>query len=379
MKLRRRTYILVLFVAALIALGVFSGKLFPRDDGPGDEPARVQLDSVETVAWTKANPWLFRDTSLALFRERLVLPFAIANGLGPRGVRRRGASTEMTFPRDRPVHVVALELERAAARAGFVVEEGREVGNAVDRVEYRLRDAAGRAHDLRLVLGQAVSAGSYRMALVITEIGRAGEADRRAWLAFAEAVTLVVPDTLALEAREGGNRDVLVELPMEPAAYPVVKPGPRALFIDDSREEIEGILRERLESNPEAAGFATKHGDRAIESPALMGSVLEFTASRRLLFLDLTGSPRSLAPQLFQTTGAEGFTAVAQDAGMDKWLTAELEHRASAARRSGEGLWVLRHTPGLPAALARVLRAQAEAGGEAPRWVTLRQLRQSGN
>jgi polysaccharide deacetylase 2 family uncharacterized protein YibQ len=133
-----------------------------------------------------------------------------------------------------------------------------------------------------------------------------------------------------------------------------------------------------LKANPEAAGFATKHGDRAIESPGLMRSVLEFTAARRLLFLDLTASPRSLAPELFLSTGAEGFTAVAQDAGMDKWLTEELERRAAAARRSGEGLWVLRHTPGLPAALARVLRAQAETGGDSPRWVTLRELRRSG-
>jgi polysaccharide deacetylase 2 family uncharacterized protein YibQ len=391
----RRILLLLVFAAALIALGVLSARLFPRD-AEEDAVPRIVLDSADAAAWRKANPWLFRDDSAAAFqtfRDALLLPFAVDNAVGPRGVRRRGAFTEITFPRGRPIHAIAYELETRAARAGFRVVEGREVGALADRVEYMLTDASGGAYAVRLVLGQALAAGSFRMALVITDLGRAGADDLRAWLDFAAPLTLVLPDTLEVPEREeredsGEERDVLVELPMEPVAYPVVKPGPRALFIDDTREETEAILRARLEGQPGAAGFATKHGDRAIENPALMGSVLAFTAERDLLFLDLTGSSRSLAPQISLRTGAESFAAVAQSAAsprggekeLERTLAAELERRAALARRSGEGVWVLRHTPGLPAILARVLRAApGKAAEPGPRWVTLRRLHRSGD
>jgi polysaccharide deacetylase 2 family uncharacterized protein YibQ len=374
----RRLFLPLFFVAALIGAGVYSAKWFPGADGsPDDEALRIALDSAETAAWTKAHPWMFRDTALADFRETLLLPFAVENSLGPRRVRRRGEHTELTFPRDRPVHAIAYELETRAVRARFRIVEGREVGSAANQVEYLLRDASGRTFALRLLLGQVVSAGSFRMALVITDLGRASESDRRAWLDFPLAVTLVFPDTITAPDRKdasGAERSVLVELPMEPAAFPVVKPGPRALFIDNTREETDRILRVRLESNPGAAGFATKHGDRAIENPALMESVLAFTAERGLLFLDLTGSSRSLTPQMSLRTGAESFTAVGQEPGSVQTLEAELARRAAVAKRSGEGIWVMRHAPGLPATLARVLRAPPHHGETAPRWVTLKRL-----
>jgi polysaccharide deacetylase 2 family uncharacterized protein YibQ len=229
---------------------------------------------------------------------------------------------------------------------------------------------------LRLLIGQTEAPGFFRMALVIADAGRAGPADRKAWLAFPFPVTLVFPDTV--EAPDDGastdSRDVLVELPMEPAAYPVVKPGPRALFIHHTKDEIERILRGRLDENGDAAGFATRLGDRAIEHPGLMDNVMEFVADRGLLFLDLTGSPRSRAPQAAAHAGAIAFSATARDPGGAADLKAELERRIPVAKRSGEGIWVLRHTDGLPATLAAVLRAGGPEGEASPRWVTLRRL-----
>jgi polysaccharide deacetylase 2 family uncharacterized protein YibQ len=298
--------------------------------------------------------------------------------LEPHAVRKRGEFTELTFPRGKPVHTLAYELEQFAPRAGYKVVEGREVGNLADKVEYLLEDGAGHRVAIRLVIGVEVAAGSYRMALVITELGRASEAERRAWAALPIALTVVYPDTVRAVLNhddQAPSRDVLVELPMEPSNYPVLKPGPRALFIDDSREETDRILRRRLDVNEGAVGFATKLGDRAIENPGLMDQVLSFIASRDLLFLDLTGSPRTLTSQVALATGATGIVAVALEAGSEKIVNEELERRAKAAQRSGEGIWVLRHSPGLPAAVAKVLKAQ-QAAGTAPRWVTLRQLRQ---
>jgi polysaccharide deacetylase 2 family uncharacterized protein YibQ len=214
----------------------------------------------------------------------------------------------------------------------------------------------------------------------VTDIGRASVADRKAWLAFPFAVTLVFPDTVG--APEDGastdRRDVLIELPMEPAAYPVVKPGPRALFIHHDKGEIERILRERLDLNSEAAGFATRLGDRAIEHPSLTDNLMGFMAARGLLFLDLTGSPRSRTSQAALRTGADAYTTVARDPGDAAALMAELERRIAVAKRSGEGLWVLRHADGLPTRLAALLRTPDSESEAGPRWVTLRRMHRGG-
>lgn len=383
MKPVRRIFFILIAVAILWGVGSLMGRLFSSggDEAAPDFP-RVKLDSSETVAWRKANAWMFRDesdTTLTRYRDRFLLPYAVGNGLGPRAVRRRGHFTEMTFPRGKPVHALAYELEQFAPRAGYSVVEGREVGTGENRVEYLLQDQAGQRMAVRLLIGDSVAPGSFRMALIITELGRASEADRRAWAELPVAVTLVYPDTLkAVEARgaHAGEvaRDILVELPMEPTNYPVVRPGPRALFIDDSRDETDRILARRLQVNDGAAGFATKFGDRAIESPGLMQQIMTFIARRDLVFLDLTGSPRTLTQQTALETGATGVVAAELEVGSEKVLVEELTRRTRAAQRSGEGVWVLRHTPGLPAAMARAVKAQKETG-TAPRWVTLRQLR----
>ncbi len=379
----RRILFILVAVATLGGVGVLTARLFPsgRDEAVPEFP-RVKFDSLENAAWRKAHAWLFRDesdTTLTQYRDRFLLPYAVGNGLGPRAVRRRGNFTEMTFPRGKPVHVLAYELERFAPRAGYTVVEGREVGTGENRVEYLLRDPAGQRMAIRMLIGDSVAPGSFRMALVITELGRASEAERRAWAELPVAVTLVYPDTVkAIETGRAAGadvaREILVELPMEPTNYPVVRPGPRALFIDDSREETERILGRRLQVNEGAAGFATKFGDRAIENPRVMEQVLTFVARRGLVFLDLTGSPRTLTQQVALETGATAVVAAELEVGSERVLIEEITRRTRAAQRSGEGIWVLRHTPGLPAAMARAVKAQDEAG-TAPRWVTLRQLR----
>lgn len=372
---KARRVLLILAAAALLAgLGVLSGRLFAPRETDASSPEPVVVDPAAKALWEKAAPWMFRDDTLSALREQLLLPFAVANAADPRATRRRGGRIELTFPRGRPLYSIAHDLEARAARAGIQVVQGREGGRA-EAAEYLLRDAAGRTHVLRLLRGRTEADGYFRMALVVTDIGRASAADLKAWLDFPVAVTLVFPDTVAApdEGASNRRRDVLIELPMEPVSYPIQKPGPRALFIHHTRAEAVRILRQRLKKNPEAAGFATKLGDRVIEHPGLMENVLAFVADRDLLFLDLTGSPRSRTPQTALATGAEAFLAVPQETGTGAVLRESLERRLAAARRSGEGMWVLRHVDGLPAALAALVRALPEDAA-APRWVTLRQL-----
>ena len=387
----RRLFLLALIVAVLAGAGVYFGRLFPRASATADIVAAPALDEKEEAAWRKANPWLFGHAEYEPFRETLILPLARGNGIGPKGVRRRGALVEATFPAGRPIHEYAYELEALCARAGIVVVEGHETGK--DQVEYRVKDARagesrsgeseGRLLTLRLVLGTAALPGSVRMALVIVGLGQASEADLAGWQKFSEAVTLVFPDTAAVLARAkagdkepDGRHDLFVELPMEPSTYPYVKPGPRALFIDFSRDQAEGVLRARLDAYPRARGFATTHGDRAIENPQLMESVLDFMASKSLVFLDLTGSPLSQTAALSQKSGAESFSSRVQEPGTESNLEAEIERRTGLAKKSGEGIWVLRHAPGLPATLTRLFKRRAAAFDELGlEWVPLGDLR----
>jgi polysaccharide deacetylase 2 family uncharacterized protein YibQ len=374
----RRLLLLALLIAAVVAAALGIAKLFPRAPESG-LVAQVEVDSSSARLWKKTNPWLYDRPEYEPFREPLILPLTQEQGLGPRSVRRRGTTVEVTFPAGRPLHEYAYALEVLCARAGIAVVEGREA--TPEQFEYQLKDAQARPLAVRLVLGKAALPGAVRMALVITGLGRASEADLAAWVRFSEAVTLVFPDTAASLARGFGDAapEIFIELPMEPASYPYVKPGPRALFIDYSREQAEGILGERLDRYPKARGFATTHGDRAIENPQLMESVLDFMASRSLVFLDLTGSPLSQTAALSVKSGAESFTARVQDAGPEKTLEAELDRRLALAKKAGEGIWVLRYGPGLPAALTRLFARRGDVFGELGlQWVPLADLRREG-
>jgi polysaccharide deacetylase 2 family uncharacterized protein YibQ len=382
MKTFRRLVLLAALVALLIFAGRGIGRLFPGDARP--ETAVAPADSTAEKAWRKANPWLFDLPEYEAFREDLILPLARRHGLDPRAVRRRGGGVvEMTLPLGKPIHDYAWEVESRCAGAGIVVVEGRETATRPASVEYKLKDAKGHALSLRLVPGKGALPGAVRMAIVIVGLGAASGEDLEAWLAFPEGVTLVLPDTSPVLERlaDGpapGNspaREVFLELPMEPASYPYVKPGPRALFIDFNRDEAEKVLGERLDAYPEAKGFATVLGDRAIENPQLMESALGVMASRSLVFLDLTSSPRSLTTSISVKTGAESFTARVQDGTSASVLQAELLRRADLAKKSGEGVWVLRHAPGLPASLAALLRREQKLFDELGlRWTPLGRL-----
>ncbi len=379
MKPARRIFLFLLITALLAGAGVLTARLFPAGaSGTVSVEAAPGADSVTTAEWNRAHPWLFHD-DMSAFRGKMILPYAVEHGLGPRNLRRHGEIIEFIVPRGRPVHEYALAAERRAVRARLKFLDGREIGGNADRVEYRFADGSGNILILRISLGRTVLPGAAGLALVITDLGRADAADLDAWLDFPEPVTLVFPDThavLGTGRTRAAGREIFLELPMEPAGYPAIRPGPRALFIDQSRDEVERILRSRLDRYPAATGFATRHGGRAIEHPVLMETTLSLLAARGLVFLDLTASPRSLTTATALRTGAVSYIATAQVAPSGESLGRELELRVARAGRFGEGVWVLRHAPGLPDALAAAIQARAtvlEQSGV--RWATLRELR----
>lgn len=130
-----------------------------------------------------------------------------------------------------------------------------------------------------------------RLVVIIDDLGESLQQAR-------ELLSLSYPVTFAIlphssRTREvarlaaKGGRDVLLHQPMEPRDYPHrADPGPGALFVGMSGEEIRAILAENLSQVPQALGVNNHMGSRFTADSAGMGEVLGEVKKRGLFFLD---------------------------------------------------------------------------------------------
>jgi len=347
------------------------------------QPEPVITDSTSDLAWRKKLPWLYRDSALSVYRESVLRPLFKEYGLGPGRLSRHGEFVEAVFPRGKPLHEYAYEVEALCGPARIHVLQGEEFDPPEEKVEYRLQVDSAAPFALRLSLGKDILPGSTRMALVIVSLDSVNDSAARQLLALPFSLTLAIAagDSAPVPARWmrlPPDKEALLELPMEPSNYPYVKPGPGALFIHYSRSEVEGLLKAKLKSYPAARGFATTFGDRAIENRPLLENAMEFMAERSLIFLDLTGSPRSLSASIALQTSGIVYTAHIQEPDLGDKFEAELLHRCDLAVKTGEGIWVLRYFPGLPNLLESLLNKNRDHFQELGlEWSTLSALRDS--
>jgi len=381
MRIFRRLGIFVVITGLLISLGYFSGRIkFPKKASPSSVPIS-KPDPAGEKEWRKRLPQLFNDSVPPAVREGVLFALLRLQGLGPRNLRPGPGFWEVILPKGKPIHAYAYEAESLITAAGLELEEGRELEPPGERVEYRIRTGAPSSIAIRLSLGSAFRAGSVRMALVIIAVpgSDAGIAGRATNAPIPMTYALSASDTSPVAAEWAVSptfpKEVLLELPMEPSEYPFIKPGPGALFIHHSRVEIEKLMAKRLKRFPDAGGFATGFGDRAIGNRPLMESVLGFTAAHSLLFLDLTESPRTLVPILAPRLGAVAFSARVLELQSEAKLEEEMARQCALAEKTGGGVWVVRYSRGLPDQIARLIRKHqprfAEMGLE---WVTLSSL-----
>lgn len=346
MGLARKLLIFLVLTAAIILLGRLAGKLIPisiipspRSDAP---PAGDSLrDS------TNALPDVEADTTGGRWHEKLFDPLEQAHGLSAKSLKKKTGYYELTFPKGKPIHEYALDIEKTCRARGVTVVAGAELRPSNRSVEYLL-ESNGQRIKLRASLGVAVMAGSAKLAIVFTGLDsltetRAAELESAPW-----EKTLVVdpyamnPALRKLRFTESRN-EILIELPMEPASYPYLDPGKHALFIHHGKDDVERILAEARDSLPKAAGFASRYGDRAIENQPLLEKLFQFTAARGLLFMDLTGSQRSLARQTAMAQGARSRTVAVYKDSVN--LEEELARKSALAQKTGEAVFVLRYTP----------------------------------
>ncbi|MGE4556494.1 MAG: divergent polysaccharide deacetylase family protein [Desulfovibrionaceae bacterium] len=99
-------------------------------------------------------------------------------------------------------------------------------------------------------------------------------------------------ETAALAASRG--RDILVHQPMEPHGYPKVNPGPNALMVGMTRQEIENILDDSISRAPGAKGMNNHMGSKFTEWGPGMKVVLQRLRDKGFYFLDSLTTAQSV-------------------------------------------------------------------------------------
>ncbi|MBN2441371.1 MAG: divergent polysaccharide deacetylase family protein [Spirochaetales bacterium] len=144
-----------------------------------------------------------------------------------------------------------------------------------------------------------------QIALVIDDAGNNIE-DLLPFLQFPGKLTIAVLPQLpysreaATLIKESG-KEVLLHLPME--AESGINPGPGALFVTDTTEEIIRKLQENLSTVPGAIGVNNHMGSKFTANPEKMEILFRYFSQHKLYFLDSRTTNRSVSGELAAAAG----------------------------------------------------------------------------
>ncbi|HTY77281.1 MAG TPA: divergent polysaccharide deacetylase family protein [Candidatus Bathyarchaeia archaeon] len=156
----------------------------------------------------------------------------------------------------------------------------------------------------------AGAVGAPRIAVVVDDLGARrdvfdGLREIHRPLTVAVLPGLPLSEWTAREAMQSGM-EVLLDLPMEPYRFPEVDPGPGALLMAMSAQELQTQIGAHLASVPGAVGVTNHMGSRMTEDRTRMRTVLEVIGGRRLFLLDGLTSNLSVA---YDEAKAQGLRA----------------------------------------------------------------------
>lgn len=145
--------------------------------------------------------------------------------------------------------------------------------------------------------------GPPRIAVVVAGLGLAVEPTESAIERLPAEITLSFSpyatelDKWLLWAR-GKGHEVMLDLPMEPANFPVDDPGPQALLTELPAEENLKRLYGILDRGRDYVGVTAYMGSRFLDSAEALRPILSELKTRGILFLDNGPSEDSLAAQV---------------------------------------------------------------------------------
>ncbi len=152
---------------------------------------------------------------------------------------------------------------------------------------------------------QGDSAGQFRVAIVIDDLGESEEAVYRL-LEFQEDFTFsILPyleksTEIAMLLHEH-QKEILLHLPMEPQGYEY--PGKGAIMMNMAPDTIQHTIEQNLQIVPYAVGVNNHMGSRLTTSPQKMQVVLQTLHHHNLFFLDSRTTSSSVAYKTAQQLG----------------------------------------------------------------------------
>ncbi len=212
------------------------------------------------------------------------------------------------------------------------------------------------------------SVGSPRVAVIVDDLGGRRDVfdplrDIRRPLTVAVLPGLPLSEWTAREAVAAGM-EVILDLPMEPYRFPEVDPGPGALLMAMSPQEMQAQIGAHLASVPGAVGVTNHMGSRMTEDRAHMRTVMEVLAGRRLFLVDGLSSNLSLAYDEAKSLGVRAGRRqiIVDHKGGEAGDRVRWDEVASWAERRGEVI-VIAHGHPLTARLLREYVPRWEARG----------------
>lgn len=179
-----------------------------------------------------------------------------------------------------------------------------------------------------------IPAGPARLAIIIDDVGYS-RSHARAFLDLCVPLTFsILPQvTYSAELAETIHRaghEVMLHQPMQPHGS-VADPGPGALYIQQSRNEMESIIRKNLSELPYACGINNHMGSMFTETRPPVLDMLDIFRQQSFFFVDSFTSSHSVA---FRTACELNMVAAYRNVFIDNRLDADYIYRQlHAARR----------------------------------------------
>jgi polysaccharide deacetylase 2 family uncharacterized protein YibQ len=96
------------------------------------------------------------------------------------------------------------------------------------------------------------------------------------------------------DALAQSGRDVVVQVPMEPLNYPTRNPGPDAILVDMTHDQIRRLVKKHLRAVPDAIACLPYMGGMALQDPEAMKAVSAELKASRMAYLELAGETRAV-------------------------------------------------------------------------------------
>ena len=205
-------------------------------------------------------------------------------------------------------------------------------------------------------------------AIVIDDLGNElGPAERIAsWKAPVAGAVLpgVAYSAAAARALARGGKEVLLHLPMEPAGYPKVRPGPGVILRSQSDAEIVRTLESDLATVPGVVGVNNHMGSVATADPRVMRVVVGVLSDRGLFFLDSRTTDATVAERTAEEASVPAVSrrVFLDDIETEEAVSRQLSELVRRAREEGSAVAIGHPYPATLTVLEREMPGLAARG-----------------